>query len=117
MNPTISEDFISAEYERDPISAAAEYGAQFRSDVDAFIRADVVEDAVVSGRYELAPSPKSYKYHGFADPVGGRAIVSRLAFRMARATLPCKIASESLSRHFRLKLLFLNSQVCYVLMA
>jgi hypothetical protein len=71
MNPLISEDFINAEFERDPISANAEYFAQFRSDVDAFVRAEVVEDAVVSGRYELAPAPLSYKYHGFADPSGG----------------------------------------------
>jgi hypothetical protein len=71
MNPTISEEFVNAEFERDPVSAAAEYGASFRSDVDAFIRAEVVEDAVVRGRHELMPSPSNYKYHGFCDPAGG----------------------------------------------
>jgi hypothetical protein len=71
MNPSVSQEFIDEEYERDPISAAAEYGAQFRSDVDAFVRAEVVEDAAVSGRYELAPAPKSFKYRGFCDPSGG----------------------------------------------
>ena len=69
MNPSVPQDFIDEEYERDPISAAAEYGANFRSDVDAFIRAEVVEDAIVRGRYELAPS--GYNYHGFCDAAGG----------------------------------------------
>jgi hypothetical protein len=71
MNPSVPQEFIDEEYERDSISAAAEYGAQFRSDVDAFVRAEVVEDAVVNGRYELAPSPLTYKYRGFVDPSGG----------------------------------------------
>ncbi len=69
MNPTISEEFIAAEFERDPISANSEYNAEFRSDVDAFIRPEVVEDAIVRGRYELAPS--GYNYHGFCDAAGG----------------------------------------------
>jgi hypothetical protein len=71
MNPSVPQEFIDEEYERDPISASAEYGANFRSDVDAFVRAEVVEDAVVSGRYELMPAPSSYKYRGFCDPSGG----------------------------------------------
>jgi hypothetical protein len=71
MNPSVPQSFIDEEYERDPISAAAEYGANFRSDVDAFVRSDVVEDAIVSGRYELAPSSKSVKYYGFCDAAGG----------------------------------------------
>jgi Terminase large subunit, T4likevirus-type, N-terminal len=31
MNPSVSQAFIDAEYKRDPASAAAEYGAEFRS--------------------------------------------------------------------------------------
>jgi hypothetical protein len=63
--------FIAEQYEDDPVAANAEYGANFRSDVDAFVRAEVVGDAVVCGRRELMPSPSSYKYHGFCDPAGG----------------------------------------------
>ena len=37
MNPTVSQEFIDAEFERDPASAAAEYGAKFRSDIAAFV--------------------------------------------------------------------------------
>jgi hypothetical protein len=71
MNPTVPQNFIDAEFERDPISANSEYFAEFRSDVDAFVRVEVVEDAVVRGRHELMPSPSSYKYHSFCDPAGG----------------------------------------------
>jgi hypothetical protein len=69
MNSSVPQSFIDEEYERDPISANAEYGAEFRSDVDAFVRAEVVEDAIVRGRYELMPS--GYNYHGFCDAAGG----------------------------------------------
>lgn len=37
MNPTVSQSFIDSELERDPAGAAAEYLAQFRTDVEAFI--------------------------------------------------------------------------------
>ena len=37
MNPTVPQDFIDAEFERDPASAAAEYGAEFRSDIAEFV--------------------------------------------------------------------------------
>jgi hypothetical protein len=71
MNPSVPQEFIDEEYERDPVSANAEYGANFRSDVDAFVRAEVVEDAIVRGRYELKPAPSTYNYKGFCDAAGG----------------------------------------------
>ncbi len=51
MNPSIDRDFIAEAYERDPISANAEYGAQFRSDVQSFISLEAVE-AVMSDERE-----------------------------------------------------------------
>jgi len=71
MNPSVTQEFIDREFELDPVSAEAEYNAQFRSDVDAFIAREAVDDAVVRGRYELAPDPSIYNYHGFCDPSGG----------------------------------------------
>jgi hypothetical protein len=71
MHPGLDPSFIAEQYEDDPVSANAEYGANFRSDVDAFVRAEVVEDAVVRGRHELMPAPSSYKYRGFVDPSNG----------------------------------------------
>jgi len=70
MHPSVEQDFLDQEYERDPISAAAEYGAEFRSDVLAFVPREVVEAAVVSGRRELTSSD-DLQYRAFVDPSGG----------------------------------------------
>jgi hypothetical protein len=71
LNPSLSEATIAREYEKDAASAAAEYGAQFRSDIEAFITLETVQRCV--GDYvELMPVPK-YHYHAFTDPSGGSA--------------------------------------------
>jgi hypothetical protein len=58
--------------ERDPVSAAAEYGAQFRSDIESFVNREAVEACVALGVRERAPlSGVSYK--AFVDPSGGSA--------------------------------------------
>ena len=46
-------------------------GPLFRADVLAFVRQDVVDEAVVRGRYELAPAPKEHHCFGFTDCSGG----------------------------------------------
>src|SRR5262249_40378756 len=43
MNPTISSAVIEQAYQDDPSSAAAEYGAQFRRDIETFVPVEVVE--------------------------------------------------------------------------
>ena len=80
MNPTLPQTVIDEAYARDPVSAAAEYGAQFRSDVAAFLDADWIARATVAGRGELAPR-NDVSYRAFADPSGG----SRDAFTLAIA--------------------------------
>jgi hypothetical protein len=70
MNPSVPQEWIDSAFERDPIGSAAEYGAQFRSDVASFISRAIVESCVVSGRRELAPQA-SRTYVGFVDPSGG----------------------------------------------
>jgi hypothetical protein len=62
---------VDREYERDPASAAAEYGGQFRSDIEAFVSIEVVE-ACLGDHLELPPS-QSLKYFAFVDPSGGSA--------------------------------------------
>jgi hypothetical protein len=37
MNPTITQAFVDAQYERDPASAMAEFGAQVRNDIDSYV--------------------------------------------------------------------------------
>ncbi|MER9449333.1 hypothetical protein [Mesorhizobium sp. M0254] len=72
MNLTLSRDseLIAEAYKDDPSSAAAEYGAEFRTDIEAFVSLDVVEACVTAGVFERAYDPQ-HKYVAFADPSGG----------------------------------------------
>ena len=83
MNPTIPQSVIDRAYERDPLSAAAEYGAEFRSDVAGFLSPDWIDRAVRPGQSELAPlswlNGHTIRYQAFADPSGG----GRDAFTLA----------------------------------
>jgi hypothetical protein len=72
LNPTFDARAIDTAYEEDPASAAAEYGAQFRSDIESFITRDVLDAATVAGRYEL-PYLRDHSYVAFVDPSGGAA--------------------------------------------
>ncbi len=72
MNPTVPQSILDEAYENDPASAAAEYGAEFRTDVESFVAREVVDAAVVAGRHELPPVP-GLKYFAFVDPSGGSA--------------------------------------------
>lgn len=78
MNPTVSQRVISDATTRDPARAAAEYGAEFRTDIESFIAREVVEAAVAPGRRELPPLP-GLVYHAFVDPSGGSADAFTLA--------------------------------------
>jgi hypothetical protein len=43
LNPSLPQSVIDREYAKDAASAAAEYGAEFRTDVEDFIALEVVE--------------------------------------------------------------------------
>ena len=66
MNPSVPQSFIDEQYRRDPASAAAE----FRADIASFFSREVVDAAVVPGRYEL-PSLADVSYMAFLDAAGG----------------------------------------------
>jgi hypothetical protein len=70
MNPTVSERVIAEAYERDPSSAAAEYGAEFRGDIETFLSRELVEAAIDAGLVVRPPLP-NVRYTAFADPSGG----------------------------------------------
>jgi hypothetical protein len=72
MNPTLPQHVIDAATEADPVSAAAEYGAEFRSDIESFVSRDAVEACVAFGVRERAPVP-DITYTAFVDPSGGSA--------------------------------------------
>jgi hypothetical protein len=70
FNPSLPQAVVDRAYERDAVSASAEYGGQFRADLEAFVSREVVEDAIDSGIYERAPISNT-RYAGFIDPSGG----------------------------------------------
>lgn len=78
MNPTLSEEKIQQAYDEDAAGAAADYGAEFRRDIEDFISADALEAVTIPGRYELGPVT-GLSYTAFTDPSGG----SKDAFTLA----------------------------------
>lgn len=70
MNPTIDQRVIDAAYEDDPIAAAAEFGAEFRRDVERFVSLDAVEAVTMPGRSEQ-PYQSQHQYVAFLDAAGG----------------------------------------------
>jgi hypothetical protein len=82
MNPRIDPAIIAQAYEDDPANAAAEYGAEFRSDIAAFVAREVITACTFTGRYELAPI-SDVAYSAFVDPSGGSADSMTLAITHA----------------------------------
>ena len=78
MNPTISQNFVDKEYERDPVSADAEYGANFRSDIAEFVSLAVLEACTADGLFEIPPVSGT-AYLAFCDSSGGSSDAMTLA--------------------------------------
>src|SRR5262249_41747594 len=57
MNPNLDAAVVQAAYEADPTAAAAEYGAEFRRDIESFVAREAIEACVVPGRHGLPPAP------------------------------------------------------------
>lgn len=70
FNPSLPQSVVDRAMERDPSSAQAEYLAQFRTDLEAFVSIDAVRACVSTNTYERAPIPGT-TYHAFVDPAGG----------------------------------------------
>ena len=70
MNPLIDQRVIDEALERDHASASAEYLAEFRSDIEAFVTREVVEACVSFGILER-PRNANTHYQAFVDPSGG----------------------------------------------
>jgi hypothetical protein len=70
MNPTVPQSFIDQQYEQDPISAGAEYGGEFRSDVAIFIAREALDAVIARNVFEIPPA-HGVNYKAFVDPSGG----------------------------------------------
>ncbi len=72
MNLTLRQDskLIADAYEGDPQWAAAEFGAEFRSDLEALFNLETIEACIEPGTVERPPM-QGFRYVGFIDPSGG----------------------------------------------
>ena len=78
MNPTLSDDFIAAELERDPVGNAAEYLSVERNDVAGFVDAQLVDSNTRVEPRELPAVAATLTgshpvYHAAIDVSGGRS--------------------------------------------
>lgn len=71
MNPTIDHNLIDKALKDDPNSARAEWLAEWREDLEAFLPPELIESVVVPNRFEL-PKVRDVSYHAFTDASGGR---------------------------------------------
>lgn len=72
MNPTLPARLVNQAYERDAVAASAEYGAQFRNDISAFISRDLVDNNTRT-RPLILPRNEKHNYRAFVDVAGGGA--------------------------------------------
>jgi hypothetical protein len=70
MNPSFPQRVIDRAIERDPASARAEYGAEFRDDVGGWADLALIEATVDTG-VTVRPPNKEFSYISFCDPSGG----------------------------------------------
>lgn len=82
MNPTVAQSVVDRAVARDPAKASAEYGADFRNDIESFVSREAVEACVSLNVRERAPIA-GQKYFAFVDPSGGSADSMTLAIAHA----------------------------------
>ena len=78
MNPTLPQADIDREMARDPASGRAEYYAEFRTDISAFVSQEVIDGCIAHGVFELPPAA-GVSYLGFVHPSGGASDAMTLA--------------------------------------
>jgi hypothetical protein len=83
MNATIPEGIVAEALEQDESAARAEWLAEWRRDVEAFVSREVLDSCVVPGREGLPPCGDQFAYHGFVDPSGGSQDAMTLAIAHA----------------------------------
>ena len=70
MNSSLAQKIVDRALEEDPEAASAEYGAEFRGDLEIFVSREAIEACVARGVMVRAPLP-GVTYFGFCDPSGG----------------------------------------------
>jgi hypothetical protein len=92
MNPAVDPQLVADAYAADDVAAAAEYGAQFRKDIESYVSREQIDAVTIPGRTELPPV-RSAQYVAHLDAAGGSGADSMaLAIAHAeqdRAVLDC----------------------------
>ena len=70
FNPSLPQKVVDRAMERDPAAASAEYGGQFRSDLELFISRELIESAIDRGVL-VRPPKEGLTYIAFADVSSG----------------------------------------------
>jgi hypothetical protein len=94
MNPTVPDAVIARAYEKDEAIAAAEYGAQFRRDIERFVGLEALDAVTVRGRFEL-PRTAGVTYEAFVDVAGGSGGDS-FTLAIGHATDECRVVDTVL---------------------
>lgn len=75
---------VNKAYDQDEVAAAAEFGAEFRTDVESFVSREAVEAAIMKDVKEI-PYEKGRHYFAFCDPSGGSVDSMTLGIAHAKA--------------------------------
>ena len=70
FNPTLPQKIVDDALKRDAAAARAEWLAEWRDDIAAFLSRELIESAIDSNVVVRPPVP-GVDYHAFADPSGG----------------------------------------------
>src|SRR6516164_6949385 len=71
FNPSLSDATIAAQRAADPTAAGAEWDAEFRSDIGAFLDDELIDAAIEYGRPLELPPVDGVIYRAFVDAAGG----------------------------------------------
>ena len=97
MNATPPQRVIDRAVEADPEAASAEYGAEFRGDLEVFVGREAIEACIAKGVTVRAPLLNLH-YTGFVDPSGGSndAMTLAIAHREGeKLVLDCAIERKA----------------------
>lgn len=78
MNPSVDQAVIDDAYSADEVAASAEYGAQFRRDVEMLFVREALDAVTIPHRLQIPPQ-RGARYRAFVDPSGGSADAMTLA--------------------------------------
>jgi len=84
MNPTLARADVARAYAEDESAAAAEWGAEFRRDLEAFVFRETISACTVPGCQGLTPVARR-SYAAFVDPSGGSTDSFTLAITTPRS--------------------------------